>query len=291
VKLGHAARENGDETPRRGQSRVPEENSMLVLYDNPFSPFTRKVRMVLQHKGLAFRSVDGLALDELRTLRTLSCRAEVPVLVDGDVVVVDSADIVAYLDDLHPLPPILPNSAVLRAKARRWHRLADRSLDAILHDISLWVWPTHQRSDEPPPGLIEAGQRDLWILLDELDCDLESGAYIAGAEPSIADFAVFPHVSSLRFVGISLTEKRLPRVFAWQRRMRDLPAVQQDLETVRRGMAEKFPDGRSPYEAEKVIWRGDRIEWLLCNGFDAWWASERAAGRAVVPTSVGRGDA
>ncbi len=145
----------------RDDTRVPGGDSRLVLYDNPFSPFTRKVRMVLHYKHLSFRSVDGLALDQLPTLRKLSCRAEVPVLVDDDVVVVDSADMVAYLDDLHPSPPILPDSAVLRAKARRWHRTADRLLDAILHDISLWAWPTHQRSDEPPPGLIEAGQRDL----------------------------------------------------------------------------------------------------------------------------------
>lgn len=46
----------------RERSPVPEERSLLVLYDNPFSPFTRKVRMVLHHKGLPFRSVDGLAL-------------------------------------------------------------------------------------------------------------------------------------------------------------------------------------------------------------------------------------
>jgi glutathione S-transferase len=263
---------------------------LLVLYDNPFSPFTRKVRMVLHHKGLPFRSVDGLALHELPTLRKLSGRAEVPVLVDGDVIVVDSPDIVTYLEDVYPSPPILPACAILRVKARRWQRMADRSLDAILHDISLWAWPTHQRADAPPPGLIEAGQRDLWILLGELESDLGTDAYICGAEPSIADFAVFPHIPSLRFVGISLTKERLPRVFAWLRRMRDLPVVQQDLETVRRSVAEKFSGGRSPYEAEKVVWRGDRIEWLLCNGFDAWWASERASGRAVVPSSIARGD-
>src|SRR5262249_1167948 len=110
--------------------------------------------------------------------------------------------------------------------------------------------------------------------------------YICGAEPSIADFAVFPHMSSLRFVGVSVTQERLPHVFAWQRRMRDLPIVQKDLEVAKNALAEKFRAGRSPYEAEKVIWRGDRIEWLLGNGFDAWWASERASGRAVVPTSV-----
>jgi glutathione S-transferase len=29
---------------------------MLTVYDNPFSPFARKVRMVLRFKGLEFES-------------------------------------------------------------------------------------------------------------------------------------------------------------------------------------------------------------------------------------------
>ena len=33
----------------------------MLLYDNPFSPFARKVRMVLDHKGLAYEAIDGLA--------------------------------------------------------------------------------------------------------------------------------------------------------------------------------------------------------------------------------------
>ena len=34
---------------------------MMTLYDNAFSPFARKVRMVLEHKRLAFEAIDGLA--------------------------------------------------------------------------------------------------------------------------------------------------------------------------------------------------------------------------------------
>ena len=60
---------------------------MLTLYDNAFSPFARKVRMVLRFKGLQYRSVDALALDARDHLVSVNPRAEVPVLVDGDVTV------------------------------------------------------------------------------------------------------------------------------------------------------------------------------------------------------------
>jgi glutathione S-transferase len=36
---------------------------VLTLYDNAFSPFARKVRMVLEHKNLAFDAIDGLAAE------------------------------------------------------------------------------------------------------------------------------------------------------------------------------------------------------------------------------------
>src|SRR5262245_29842718 len=59
---------------------------MIVLYDNPFSPFARKVRMALQFKEVPYQSIDALALAEHARLHAVNRRAEVPVLVDGDVV-------------------------------------------------------------------------------------------------------------------------------------------------------------------------------------------------------------
>ena len=40
--------------------------TMIKFYDSAFSPFARKVRMVLEHKELAFETVDGLAQVEPR---------------------------------------------------------------------------------------------------------------------------------------------------------------------------------------------------------------------------------
>jgi glutathione S-transferase len=255
----------------------------MILYDNPFSPFARKVRMALGFKGVPYESVDALALVEHARLQAVNPRAEVPVLVDGDLTVVDSADIVAYLEDRFPAPALLPTAPALRAAARRWQRVADTVLDAIVHDVSLWTWPTHHRSDAPPEGLLEAGRRDLAIVLADLDRALGSNDFLCGA-PSVADLALFPHVSSLRLLGVG-TEP-YANVRRWNASMRTLPCVREDLAYVRQCAIEKFAPGASPYDAEKVVWRGDRIEWLLAHGFREWLWSELASGRAVVPRSV-----
>lgn len=253
---------------------------MVTLYDNPFSPFARKVRMVLQLKGVPFESVDALALDEQARLRAVNRRGEVPALADGDVTVIGSADIVAYLDERFPDPPVFPASPALRARARAWQRIADTVIDAIVHDVSLWAWPTHRRTDAPPPGLLEAGRRDLGRVLARLEEGFGSGPFVCGAL-SVADLALFPHVSSLKLLGVPLDP--FERLARWNREMRALPVVRADLDAVKRSAIEKFGSGRSPYEGEKVVWRGDRIEWLLANGFADWFHEELRAGRAIVP--------
>lgn len=255
---------------------------MLVLYDNPFSPFARKVRMVLRYKGLSFRSIDALARDEHGGLVEVNPRAEVPVLVDGKLSVANSDDIVAYLEDRFPTPAVFPASPELRATARHWQRIADCALDAIVHDVSIWIWPTHHRSDQPPAGLIEAGRRDLHSILAEIERSLGASGFVCG-ELSIADLALFPHVSSLKSLGILLDDSRYPKLLRWSREMRSQAVVREDLDYVKASAVEKFASDGSPYEDEKIIWRGDRIEWLLAHGYHDWFLAEIASGRAVIP--------
>lgn len=258
---------------------------MLTLYDNPFSPFARKVRMVLRFKGLKYRSIDALALNEHDRLVDVNPRAEVPVLVDDAVTVTDSADIVSYLEDRFPKPTVLPASPELRAKARRWQRVADTVLDAIIHDISIWTWPTHHRSDQPPKGLLEAGRRELHKILIDLESSIDVSGFVCD-QLSMADFSLLPHVSSLKPLAVLLDDAAHPKLLRWNRQMRMQTAVREDLEYVKRSAIEKFGSGQSPYEDEKIVWRGDRIEWLLAHGFQDWFVSELAHGRAVVPRPV-----
>jgi glutathione S-transferase len=259
---------------------------MITLYDNPFSPFARKVRMVLVWKGLPFESIDALAVRNVDALGSVNARREVPVLVDGATRVVNSADVVAYLDHRYGPPLALPMEPTRRVAARAWERLSDGIVDAILHDISIWMWPTHRRTDAPPAGLIEAGRRDLSRILTMIEDALAAEKFLCG-DVSIADIALFPHVQSLRVLGLPPDAREHPRIHDWLGRMRSLPFVRSDLEVVRRGVAEKFGGpGASPYESERIIWRGDRLEWLFANGFHGWWANEMTAGRVVVPVSL-----
>lgn len=269
---------------RQGLRAPGEGEDLIRLYDNAFSPFARKVRLVLAHKGLEFERIDALAKHEHEALVRVNPRAEVPVLDDDGFVVVSSAAIVAYLEDRSPTPAAYPAGARARAVARAFETTCDTVFDAIVHDVSIWTWPTHRREDAPPEALLEAGRRDLAALLERFDSALSASDFLCGSTPCIADFALFPHLSSLKPLGVLLGEQEHARLLAWNRRMRALPIVRADLETVKRTAFERFATGRHPYEATKIVWRGDRLEWLFANGLHDWWAEELHAGRAVVPS-------
>jgi glutathione S-transferase len=250
---------------------------MIKLYDSAFSPFARKVRMVLDHKGLSYEAVDGLLRSNHDALKAVNGRIEVPVLVDGDIVVVNSPDIVAYLDDRYPDNAVLPRSPAARVHARAWERTSDTFVDPIFVDISYWKWA--QRPDRMPDGLLEAARTDLQLVYDALDNELAQREFVSGPL-SIADMALFPHLASARAMEVEFSADAHPNLTRWFKQMRALPICAADLRRAR-----DYVGGLKDRDIErhKIFWRGDRIEWMLARGFHAWFFDEIRQDRVAWP--------
>ncbi len=250
---------------------------MLTLYDNAFSPFARKVRMVLELKGLKFESVDGLAPAGHARLAAVNPRVEVPVLLDGDLVVVNSSHIVAYLEHRHPERPVYPADPATRSTALAWERLGDTLLDAITHDVSNggFGFPEGTR----PPGLLEAAREDLAPVYADLERTLADRDYLCG-DLSIADLALFPHLTAVRFLDVAFDGATHPRLLAWYKRLRQQGVCRADLERTQAFLRHAAGNLQRP---DRLVWRGDRIEWLLARGFHDWFLGEIRAGRVAWP--------
>jgi len=250
---------------------------MMKLYDSAFSPFARKVRMTLEHKELRYEAVDGLLRPNHEALKALNGRVEVPALVDDDIVVVNSADIVAYLDYRYPAKSIYPNDSAARVHARAWERVADTFIDPILVDISYWKWA--ERPDNMPDGLLEAARADLRLIYDALNKELAERQFVSGPL-SIADIALFPHVASVRAMEVEFSMQEHPNVGRWFKEMRGLPICAADLKRARNYVVTmKDRD----IEKQRIFWRGDRIEWMLARGFHAWFFKEIEENRVAWP--------
>jgi glutathione S-transferase len=161
----------------------------IKLYDSAFSPFARKVRMVLEHKGLAFEAVDGLLKSNHAALEAVNGRVEVPALTDGDVTVVNSADIVAYLEFRYPETPVYPAEPATRVAARAWERTADTLVDAVL--VNLSYWKLLDRDDTMPAGLLDKARADMALVYTALERAL-SGASSSAARCRLPISPCFP---------------------------------------------------------------------------------------------------
>ena len=250
----------------------------MRLIGSPFSPFSRKVQLVLDHKGIDYELVDGGTPAIHEELRARNRRVEVPVLIDGDLTVVNSADIVAYLDHVRPETPVHPSDPQRRVAARAWERLFDSTVDAILADISLWSWA--KRPDRMPEGMLDAARRDLDAIYARLEEALQGGDFLVGDALSIADLALFPHLSAARSLRVGIDRERFPRLDAWLGRMHERPICKTDMERVRAYMPKREELG---LEMNKIAWRGDRIEWVLSRGFHDWLLGGIRADRVIWP--------
>ena len=250
---------------------------MMSLYDNAISPFARKVRMVLDWKGLAYDVVDGLDKRNHDKLAAVNGRVEVPTLVDGAVTVINSADIVAYLEHKYPAKPVYPADPARRVRARAWERCADTVVDAILVNLSYWL--INERPDAMPAGLREKAQADLNQIYAALERDLAGRDFVCG-EFSIAEIALFPHLVSVQIMKVPYAPERYPRLAAWMKRLRGVPAMQGDMTRARAFMGNLAGQN---IERVKIFWRGDRIEWMLASGYHKWFMGEIEASRTIWP--------
>ena len=250
-----------------------------LLYTSWISTFARKAALALELKGLSYEAIDGLTHEARAELERINPRREVPVLVDGDLSIVNSSDILQYLEWRYPQPPLYPSAIEDRVTARALERLADQRLDPIVVNCSYWHWA--ERNDASPPGLLDAGQRDLEVVLARLQAVLEQRPRPwPYATPGVVECAWFPNLIAAQPLGFVIEAPRFGTVLEWLQAMRTHPVFAADR---RRTAAFLKTLSNRNYERERLFWSGERLEWLLARGFHDWFATEIRADRVAFP--------
>jgi hypothetical protein len=117
------------------------------LYHFPMSPYSRRVRLVLHHKGLEAELIDPRTDPAaMATLRGLYPMCTAPVLVDGDGTALgDSGAIARYLERAYPVTGgggLWPQAADDVARVTQFMALTDGALgiaDAWLFTAVAWL--------------------------------------------------------------------------------------------------------------------------------------------------------
>lgn len=189
----------------------------MKLYDLELSGNCYKVRLfaALARIPLEIAAVDFLAGAHKRPpLSDLNPWGEIPILVDGAVVLRDSQAILVYLASRYAGEAWLPRDAAGMAEVMQWLSTAANEVQngpaaARLVDkfgYAIDKADTLKRSTRILP-LIEAHLADhQWLALER---------------PTIADCALFPYIALAPEGGVSLSD--YPNIRHWLDRLRALP--------------------------------------------------------------------
>jgi glutathione S-transferase len=204
---------------------------MIRLYRARFSTNVERVALALAHKGLTAESV-WIDYSDRSAVERVSGQGLVPVIEYNAEVVADSMEIVRFLEQRHPEPPLFPRDPARRAEVLVFVDWFNR----------VWKRPPNEIEAElskpaPDRAHVEEMAALMRAYLDLFEDMLAGREYLMGRELTAADIAAFPFVKYAvlhdpeddelfhRVLRDYQRDRERPRVSAWVRRMDQRPRV------------------------------------------------------------------
>jgi glutathione S-transferase len=174
---------------------------MLKLYDCSTAPSPRRARMFLAEKGIEWETIEvdlRVGAQMSPDFLAVNARATVPALVteEGDVIG-ENIGIAAYVEALHPNPPLLGTTPLEKARVLEWDfRCTMDGLSAIA-EVLRNSSPHMKGRALPGPrnldqisALPERGLKRLAWFFEDIEAHLATSEFIAGDHYSMADITM-----------------------------------------------------------------------------------------------------
>lgn len=189
----------------------------MKLYEFALSGHSHKVRLMLALLGKEYESV--LLNSQQREHKSAAFLAinpfgQVPVLQDGDTTIRDSLAILVYLARQYGAEHWFPQEPAAMAQVMAWLSTAANEVTRGPNALRL-----HHKFGRDI-NLAEA-QQITASLLDILQMQLSQQSWLAGAQISIADIAVYPYLALAPEAKVDLAT--YPAITAWISRIQALP--------------------------------------------------------------------
>lgn len=194
---------------------------MIRLLGRFSSINVRKVSWTLHELGLPFEREDwgtGFRTTREPTFLALNPHAQVPVLLDGDVVLWESNTICRYLAARERAAALLPGDPLQRARVEQWMDWQASDLNTAWRDAFLALVRGSTAHAEPSRVAASAAawNRCMAVLEGQLE---RTGAFVAGTQFTLADIVIGLSVHRWRCTPIE--RPTLPAVDAYLRRLRE----------------------------------------------------------------------
>ncbi len=187
----------------------------MKLYDAGLSPFCARVRMQLKAKNLKAEFVDARTVDNFSDFNPIG---KIPAMeVDGEVLP-ESQVICDYIEETHPEPSLVPDTALDRARMNLLSRIGDLYIITALGSLFGQMDPA--KRDQ---ALVDKKLDDLDKALGYLEQYLNGGTYAVGDKLTLADCTLMPF--------LFLVPKLLPRL-GKQEPLKHFPKVKRYFEKI-----------------------------------------------------------
>ena len=229
----------------------------LHLYHADMSNCSMRVRMVLHEKNLPWTS-HHLDLRKKEAVTPgyfgIHPKGLVPTLVHDGVVHIESNEIIEYLDETFPDPPLQPLAEDSRQEMRDWLRTAteihvpavktliytrkignvlrkneeeDAQYRSLQRDPELLAFHAAATSGNGlPKENVDRAEATLFRLFDKVENELSQHQWLVGDTFSLADISWAPLHFTL--IGVDFPfEERYPRVTDWAAAVRERPSFQE----------------------------------------------------------------
>ncbi|MEZ5499904.1 MAG: maleylacetoacetate isomerase [Steroidobacteraceae bacterium] len=172
---------------------------MLALHTYWRSSAAYRVRIALNVKGIEARQIAcNLVSGEQggSAYRQLNPQGLVPALLDGEQVIGQSLAIIEYLEDIHPLPALLPAEPLARARVRS----IALAIACDIHPLNNLRVLNHLRDELAQSKEQIRAWYQHWIatgfaaLEEEVARSSETGRYCCDDTLSLADVCLVPQV-------------------------------------------------------------------------------------------------
>jgi glutathione S-transferase len=205
-------------------SSIPSAASPAIrLYSAALSMFGAKVQIAAFEKSIPldivmvpFTQTEGYSPKHPEVVR-INPKKQVPVLINGELELFDSTQILEYLEDLKPEPALWPAGIAARARARQMEHMSDE----VYFPHIIRLMGLQNNLGDPQAVAAIAGARDFYTRLEKL----LAGREFMMESFSFADIALYMAMLFGERQGAPLTPAT-PLLLAWRERMSARPSVQ-----------------------------------------------------------------
>jgi glutathione S-transferase len=197
---------------------------MLELYGTGISLFARKVRLVLNYKGIDYDHIPIFPGND--DIKNHSQLGKIPYIVDGDFSISDSSVIIQYLERKYPQSAILPESPEDFAKALWFEEYSDSKMTQVISAGIFFekiVKPQMGRSTDEEK--VFQSLSEVPTIFDYLESTLTGRHFLVGEKFSIADISVFTNLINYNMAGHEIDINAWPRLAAYFVRLTKLPVI------------------------------------------------------------------